>query len=123
MVFVTQCLDNITSQNRLCKHLKETGVGNDGFPRKDNVAFFVKVIEVAPTQSKTGSLLHAWHLGLETRSHSTADAIAIAILVTHDPFRLDFIDAVHVLIETVIRQFEAHLGDEHDANGETYPQR
>jgi hypothetical protein len=32
----------------------------------------------------------------------------------------DEIDAVHIFVETVVGQLEAHLGNQHDANGETY---
>ena len=112
---------NVARKDGDGEHLEEARVGHNGSSFENHIAFFVGVIVFTPSLvHDASSFLHARHFGLEAWGNTTTYGISFVLAVTIGKLRLDEVDAVHILIETVVRQLEAHLGNQNDANGETY---
>ena len=119
-----QDLVDVASKDGNGEHLEEARVGHNTRSFENDLAFLVRVIGFVPSLVHDASgFLHARHFGLEAWSHGPADTRKHIHAFGTRGLHLDAIDAVHILIETVVRQLEAHLGNQHDANGETYAQR
>ena len=116
-----QRLHRITGQDGPVEHLEEASIGTDerGF---EFIAVLVQVGVPVENEGGAGTGLDARDLFHEAHRHGAAHLAIVLLVPLHRNPGVDGIYPVDVLVETVVTQFEEHLGNEHDTHRQPHTQ-